>query len=548
MIYAFVFLGEFGYELFNWQGLVRNFKAKCNDSDKIIIGGRNGMDIWYPYADAFIDISENPLFKSSRANCYWAHKIDSPFDQEYMDELKASLHSQIEKQLKSIKIVGDNSNINFIFSCDFNLLNGIYFGPHNKFFNIYGGEGHKQNLYEKISYDSAELKNQIEETLSMKLSKPYILIQARKRDIVIRSTYVVPIEKLIKKLSEKINVVLLNFDTGRAHDSKSELAEMENCHSIQISSSHEQAILIKYASECIFSTENDFGSHIYVPPFMGKDVIAIAGEDVYRIGTTPIKFWNDSIFKFGGKILPFISEKIFNTENSLKDFCKYIFQRVSAKIFFNEVEEKGNSSKIEDFLLWPNTPPPPKDHQLKITERIGVSDTDINDPRSRSHSLLTFINYLIQNGKMSYPFTLADICGGDGVVCTKIKEFFPQAEIIVQDCFKNKFETHKYASEIGIKLYGGYLQHIVEGNLAFEKLDIVLMLNTFRGWHSAQLRKHEENLLFQTLQWFEKNSRFIIVTATKEQIIFLQNNGFKLKLIGKGEDDSYMICFSRNDF
>ena len=58
MIYVFTFLGEFGYELFNWQGLVRKFKSTCSADDKIVGGGRTGMDIWYPYADAFVDISD----------------------------------------------------------------------------------------------------------------------------------------------------------------------------------------------------------------------------------------------------------------------------------------------------------------------------------------------------------------------------------------------------------------------------------------------------------------------------------------------------------
>jgi len=75
MIYVFTFLGEFGYELFNWQGLVRKFKTTCSADDKIVVGGRTGMDIWYPYADAFVDISKDPLYKNSRADRYWATKL-----------------------------------------------------------------------------------------------------------------------------------------------------------------------------------------------------------------------------------------------------------------------------------------------------------------------------------------------------------------------------------------------------------------------------------------------------------------------------------------
>ena len=358
MVYVFIFLGEFGYELFNWQGLVRKFKKTCSESDKIIIGGRRGMDIWYPYADVFIDISEVPLFKNSRADSYVCYDLNSPYQQDTLDEIKASVRAHIEAQIQELDFYKANgSRAEYIFSSDLNRLNGIYFGQWREFFSIYGGEGYKQNLHEKINFDSDELRKKIEDILQMKLSEPYILFQGRKREIVIRSTYVVPIETLIKKIAEKINVVILNFNTGRAWDSKSEFSEIPGCRTISISSSHEQAILIRYAAACVFSTENDFGSHIYVPPFMGKDVLAIAGEDVYKIGTTPIKFWNDNIFKFGGKIIPFISENIFNSENGLNEFCNFLFNKISANLFFNNVETKGENFELKEFLLWPNTPP-----------------------------------------------------------------------------------------------------------------------------------------------------------------------------------------------
>lgn len=330
MNYVFVFLGEFGYELFNWQGLVRKFKTVCDPDDIIIIGGRTGMDIWYPYADVFIDISNDPLYKASRADCYFAYNApntNSPYWIDSTNEIKASIHAYMEEKLQPFNL----GRLEFIFSSDSNLINGIPFGTWLELSDIYGGEGYKQNFYAKIDYDSEELKRDLENRLQINLSAPYILMQGRKRSVWIQSTYVVPIELLIEKLAEKIPVVILNFDTGRAWDSRSQISAGENCHVLKTFSAHEQAILIKYAAECIFPTENDFGSHIYVPPFMGRDVLAIAGADVYQTGTTPIDFWNDEIFKFGGKILPFVSEKIFASEESLSDFCELVFQRISAR-------------------------------------------------------------------------------------------------------------------------------------------------------------------------------------------------------------------------
>ncbi len=43
MNYIFAFIGEFGYELFNWQGVVRKWANNYKkDNDKIIICSRKG--------------------------------------------------------------------------------------------------------------------------------------------------------------------------------------------------------------------------------------------------------------------------------------------------------------------------------------------------------------------------------------------------------------------------------------------------------------------------------------------------------------------------
>ena len=57
---------------------------------------------------------------------------------------------------------------------------------------------------------------------------------------------------MIKKIAEKINVVILNFNKGRAWGSKSEFPDMPDYRTIIIYSSHKQAILIKYAAEKLY--------------------------------------------------------------------------------------------------------------------------------------------------------------------------------------------------------------------------------------------------------------------------------------------------------
>ena len=50
MNYVFVFLGEFGYELFNWQGVIRKFSRLVAPGDKIICCSRAHLHLLYDTA------------------------------------------------------------------------------------------------------------------------------------------------------------------------------------------------------------------------------------------------------------------------------------------------------------------------------------------------------------------------------------------------------------------------------------------------------------------------------------------------------------------
>ena len=73
MDYIFTFLGEFGYEMFNWQGVIRKWKTlHKKPTDRIIICGRKGLQSVYEYADEYIDISNLESYKKSTAGIYIA--------------------------------------------------------------------------------------------------------------------------------------------------------------------------------------------------------------------------------------------------------------------------------------------------------------------------------------------------------------------------------------------------------------------------------------------------------------------------------------------
>ena len=85
MTYAFVFTGEFGYELFNWQGVVRKWVSENKKpQDKIIICSRAGLNNIYDFADRYINISQVESYNNTVADCYrgyvWEEKKDLDFD------------------------------------------------------------------------------------------------------------------------------------------------------------------------------------------------------------------------------------------------------------------------------------------------------------------------------------------------------------------------------------------------------------------------------------------------------------------------------------
>ncbi|HWP49300.1 MAG TPA: hypothetical protein VNM22_19240 [Candidatus Limnocylindrales bacterium] len=358
MIYIFTFLGEFGYELFNWQGVIRKFSRTLSPSDKIICCSRANLYPLYEKASQYIDISQVKSFQRSVACGYFAlHPYDLTsglkrkltfyqrhrFDHRLKAELKSFILQHLEgvKQSRNPKFRwwnlfspqgSDRSGepYTFIFSSDKIRLNGCTFGCDRRRYGVDIAEGNiydlldlNNNLFQKIEPD-LRVRASVEEKLGWDLTEPFVLCQTRNREIVIRSQEVVPKERLIEALAREIKVVLLSFHTGRYLDSYSAFKKLPNCFQYSCSSFTEQICLIHFARHCLFFTERDFGSHIYVPPFLGKDVTAIAPATVYQLGTTPIDFWNQNVFRFGGQIIPKVSEEVFATPTKVRELIHEI--------------------------------------------------------------------------------------------------------------------------------------------------------------------------------------------------------------------------------
>lgn len=391
MVYVFVFVGEFGVELLNWQGVIRKFAKTVSSIDKIVCCSRGSVHPLYEMADLYIDISEVESFKQSQASGYYSCLVmdngKGVFFRNHLNplrSLRARAHQHhIEAELKLFILQGlteqglvtSPSECRFIFSSESTHINACKFGigaysngvlyialksvirkftvattringldsallnlwkrvksldPRSRG-SIYGLLNTNNNVFKKIEPDLDYLSS-VEKKLGWKLTEPYILCQSRRRDTPQACDDEFPKEKLEQFLgvlskNSNIKIVLLSFNTGRRNDSYSDLA-YQGCWEYQCDNFPEQACLIHFARHCLFFTEGDLGSHIYVPPLMGQDVTMIAPQSIYDLESAPIEFWNREVFQFGGQIIEETSEKIFDSVNSMQQFSEELVLRL----------------------------------------------------------------------------------------------------------------------------------------------------------------------------------------------------------------------------
>jgi hypothetical protein len=210
--------------------------------------------------------------------------------------------------------------------------------------------------------------------------------------------------------------------------------------------------------------------------------------------------------------------------------------------YLEELERTSLSQNLDQFYLWPRTPIK-GDMQEEMLQRVGVSDFEAERRRSRPSQIMRLIKVLLNDRLIAEDFSIVDFPCGDAIVLWQIKKVFPRANCYGLDCNKGTFATHDMVQRHGVLLFRGFLQQLFASNPE-ESFDIAVMLNTYRGWESADLREHERDLPELADAWFARNAKFTILTATDGQISRLRDLGFSVISIGKGEDDSKMICIS----
>ena len=321
-VYVFVFLGEFGYELLNWQGVVRKFAQCLPPSSRIVVGGRKGLQPFYETAAQYIEIDDVPQYRDSFAAAYFgmtpqeSRRHRPPTREQFEHDLR--LRRAIEEHIRrTLKIRGQR--VEYIFSSQLNALEDCVFGVDPRFYGIPGYHGAiyaslnlANNAYSKIQADT-RTKSRIEAKLGFALEEPYVLIQSRRRVVGPQSAGELDARPLVEEFARHYRVVYLLFSTGRYLDSGSR-ASLDAVTTYEAASFLEQSCLIAHARHCVFLTEGDLGSHTYLPPLLGKDVVVVTSRNVFSRRSAPVDFWNRNVFRLGGQMIPWPSETLDSSE------------------------------------------------------------------------------------------------------------------------------------------------------------------------------------------------------------------------------------------
>jgi hypothetical protein len=293
-IVAFVFLGEFGYELLNWQGLVRTYSIN-NPSKTIVALSRTSCGMLYTDHSKFISLDSNERYLKSVASGYFARssigRTNGIRDCLGAYLLRRSIITQIRQEMNT-------KNATVVFSDRCQLVDGIQFGASRFRFgleqghaSIYDGKALKHNKYVQLSTKQ-----------KLAIESDYIFVMTARRSRIVRDNTILDVDSILNALSSIGNVVVGEFKTLRKDETEPIYNSNSKIHRRSISNLEEQVNLIEHSKVCVFISEGDFRSHTYVPPMAGRDVFVVGSSGIFKNGD--IEGWNRHVFEFGGQIIP----------------------------------------------------------------------------------------------------------------------------------------------------------------------------------------------------------------------------------------------------
>ncbi len=328
-IIVFVFLGEFGYELLNWQGRIRKFKKEC-PKEYLVSASRGQCEILYrDSAEYFVSLSSIPSYKESIADRYFCHRKNYQFNNifsEVLDSFQAvlvrrNLRQEIKEELQVIGV--KKSKLKFVFSDKVTTIGKYKFGaPRSRFArvrwgrpdDIYNELPSGENDYIDLRENLIEIdfkKNKMVEDHSRKVA----LIQRAERTRIIRVDNFIDENIYLEEIAKSHEVILLDYTSNRFADTQGKFASTLFPH-IEIESLGEQVALFSKSDLNVNFIHGDFRSNTYVAAFCGKKSFVITPSELYN--RDYIDKWNDEVFS--GEIVPFV----YSSDSEVSDLLDFI--------------------------------------------------------------------------------------------------------------------------------------------------------------------------------------------------------------------------------
>lgn len=316
-LYIFIFVGEFGYELINWQGKVRKF-VEFNPDALVAISGKNACEVLYrDFSDIYIALDECRAYKHSFADRYFAHaknyrykgKISDLIDEIWAVKFRLLVKKFLIKELR--KKVEPNFRPFFVFSDLPKNIDGLTFGAPRSFFSrlfcskpqdIYLNAPIQENSYRDIAENLRAHEISHVEVFSQSM-RPRAIIQTASRNRINRVQNFLDEEVFLNEIAKYWEVYLLEYESTRNSDTQGTF-KLDSFQKIRVKTLAEQISYLSKADVCISFTHGDFRSNTYVPALAGLKSFVITDKETLK--NSDIKLWNESVF--AGEIIPITLE------------------------------------------------------------------------------------------------------------------------------------------------------------------------------------------------------------------------------------------------
>jgi len=300
--YVFIFLGEFGYELLDWQGKIRYLK-NSNPTNRLAFVSRNSCEFLYKDMGTFIAIENSNFYINSKADSYFARPPQQKSSRINEMLFSIRLHRSIRKLMRS-EFPG--LKLQLVFSDRVTFLDHIQFGANI----VLHGHNIETACYQTGIYETVTLNGNdfriptFQSHLTKKNSDSYVLFMKAERGSHNKDFQKIDVEDYLQAIDPSaLKKILMEFRSTRVLDSHGSI-DIDRLPSsithVLVETLEQQLELIGNAAFCIFFSQGDLRSHVYLPPLIGKDVYVICSNVIADFPY--IDHWNTNVFKFGGKI------------------------------------------------------------------------------------------------------------------------------------------------------------------------------------------------------------------------------------------------------